>query len=101
MEAKDLPDRLRDEPVVDLSAEDWAAVAADFEEIERHDTGIAGDLILIRTPAGPAAVERPSPGRRVVRVFPDEDAMRRFVAERLELYERMWDGCGCKIDYYA
>lgn len=24
-----------------------------------------------------------------------------FVQERLDYYERKWDGCGCKIDYYA
>jgi hypothetical protein len=22
------------------------------------------------------------------------------VQRRLEQYERMWDGCGCRIDYY-
>jgi hypothetical protein len=24
----------------------------------------------------------------------------KFVQERLDYYERKWDGCGCKIDYY-
>jgi hypothetical protein len=23
-----------------------------------------------------------------------------FVKERLDFYERKWDGCGCKIDFY-
>ena len=23
-----------------------------------------------------------------------------FVGERLSTYEKMWDGCGCKVDYY-
>lgn len=23
-----------------------------------------------------------------------------FIQERLDYYERKWDGCGCKIDYY-
>ena len=23
-----------------------------------------------------------------------------FVKDRLDYYERKWDGCGCKIDYY-
>ena len=23
-----------------------------------------------------------------------------FVQERLDFYERKWDGCGCKINYY-
>jgi len=28
-----------------------------------------------------------------------EDA-ENFLAERLSFYERKWDGCGCKIDYF-
>jgi len=24
-----------------------------------------------------------------------------FVKDRLDFYERKWDGCGCKIDYYS
>lgn len=101
MKPEDLVARLRAEEIVELAAAEWDALAPSFEEIERHDTSIAGDLILIRTDAGPAAVERPAPGKIVVRGLGDEDAMRRFVEERLELYERMWDGCGCKIDYYS
>ena len=25
----------------------------------------------------------------------------RFVEDRLSDYERMWDGCGCKIEYHS
>ncbi|MFZ2324441.1 MAG: hypothetical protein WAV89_12195 [Ignavibacteriaceae bacterium] len=24
----------------------------------------------------------------------------KFINDRLDYYERKWDGCGCKIDYY-
>ncbi len=33
--------------------------------------------------------------------FEDLEAARRFVEDRMETYERMWDGCGCRIDYHA
>ena len=23
-----------------------------------------------------------------------------FIKNRLEVYENMWNGCGCKVDYY-
>jgi hypothetical protein len=36
----------------------------------------------------------------VIRRLADEAAAARFVADRLATYERMWDGCGCRIDYY-
>jgi hypothetical protein len=24
-----------------------------------------------------------------------------FITDRLEIYNRMWDGCGCKVNYYG
>lgn len=27
------------------------------------------------------------------------EAAEKFVEDRLKVYEKMWDGCGCKIDY--
>ena len=30
----------------------------------------------------------------------DESSAVNFVNERLEIYEKMWDGCGCKVKYY-
>jgi hypothetical protein len=99
--ADELDRRLRSERVVPISAADWAEVADGFEELERHDTLVAGYLLIVRGRSGLAAVEQPSPDKRVVRLLPDDQAVRRFVQDRLEQYERMWDGCGCKVDYYA
>lgn len=28
------------------------------------------------------------------------DEAEKFINDRLDYYERKWDGCGCKIDYY-
>jgi hypothetical protein len=76
-------------------------LADQFDEIERHATGIAGDLIIIQTAAGLAAVEEPNSAQRVVRLLTGDDEARQFVRQRIEQYERMWDGCGCKVDYYT
>ncbi len=100
MNAADLERRLGDERVVPMPAPQWSALAGEFEEMERHATGVAGDLVIIRVGAGLAVVEESNPDERVVRRLADEDEVRRFVSQRLEEYERMWDGCGCKIEYY-
>ncbi len=42
---------------------------------------------------------RPYEGLRRVWIFDGVEAAQEFVAARLETYERMWDGCGCKVDY--
>ncbi len=83
-----------------MEAPEWAVLADQFATIESHDTCLAGELRIISTAAGPAAVEQPKPDRRVVRLLSDEAEVRRFVQERLEAYDRMWDGCGCKVEYY-
>jgi hypothetical protein len=98
---KDLFNRLRTDRIVSLSEEEWSQLAGSYEEIERHDTVVAGQLLIVRTEIGLAAVERPEPGKRVVRLLSTPDAARAFVQGRLALYERMWDGCGCKVDYYS
>ncbi len=96
----DLESRMRREPVVALSESEWNAVAGGFEVAERHDTLVAGDLLVVRWTGGLAAVEEPGPGRRVVRRLDGLAGARNFVAGRLATYERMWDGCGCKVDYF-
>jgi len=96
---EDLLDALADGRIARMSPTAWAAIAATFPETERHATGVAGALLIIRTPAGPAAVETPSDQEVVVRPLADAD-VRRFVTDRLAQYERMWEGCGCRIDYY-
>lgn len=98
---EELARRLTSERIVSLSTSDWAALAANFEELERHDTLVAGHLLIVRGPVGLAAVEQPSPEERVIRLLLDDQEAHRFVQERLEQYERLWDGCGCKVDYYA
>lgn len=100
MTVEELNSRLDAERIVPIPAAEWAELADGFEEVERHDTGVAGDLLIVRGELGLAAVEQPSPGERVVRQLSHLEEARRFVRRRLDEYERMWDGCGCKIDYH-
>jgi hypothetical protein len=99
--AEELERQLAEGRIVPLAAVEWEALAAVFDEVARHHTMVAGDLVVVRTRAGLAAVERPTPDERVVRLLGDDTAARSFVEDRLAQYERMWDGCGCKVDYYA
>jgi hypothetical protein len=91
--------RLSAGEIVVLSREEWETLADGFEVLEDRDTGLAGRLLLTRGPAGFVVVEEPDPTRRALRRFVEEEKARRFIQDRLEAYERMWDGCGCKIDY--
>jgi hypothetical protein len=37
----------------------------------------------------------------ILRLFPAKDAADKFIESRMVIYEQMWDGCGCKVDYYS
>ena len=99
MTASDLCNELARQGIVQLTTPEWEEVRDAFEEVERHSTFIAGDLTIVRGSSGPVAVEEPSSRERVLRTL-DEGEVRAFVADRLETYERMWDGCGCRVDYF-
>jgi len=100
MTNEELNRRLLSETVVTLQPAEWQQIEASFEEVERHPTLIAGDLLIVRDESGLVAVEEPSPRERVLRRLGGEDEVRRFVKDRLDTYDRMWDGCGCKVEYY-
>jgi hypothetical protein len=85
---------------VPLSAEEWEALSPSFPEVERHNTQLAGDLIIVQVGAERMAVESPSREARVARLLGSVEEARTFVAKRMEEYERMWDGCGVKVEYY-
>ena len=100
MNAHELQQRLGDGTPVAIDEQDWLAVADAFPVRERHDTMLAGELLVVQTATGVAAVEQPpSTRQRVVRLLSSEAAARDFVRDRLDTYDRMWDGCGCKVDY--
>lgn len=101
MQHHELESRLAAGEIVVLTIANWQALAPAFAVRAQHDTQMKGLLTIIATSLGLAAVEEPSHTQRVVRLLGDERAVRRFVDERLATYERMWDGCGCKVDYYG
>jgi hypothetical protein len=99
MTITELNQRLRQGEIVPLAAEEWNELAVFFKEMERHHTFVVGDLLVLQGEVGLVAVDQPTEGKRFVRRLASIEEKDRFVRERLETYERMWDGCGCRIDY--
>ena len=100
MTPSELIKRLESETVVKLAAKEWSQLAGHYQEVQKHPTFAAGDLLIVRDDSGLLAVEQPAPDERVIRRLNSLEEAEQFVQQRLKDYERMWDGCGCKIDYY-
>jgi hypothetical protein len=92
-------ERLARGEVLPLSAREWEDIASHFPVEERHQTQLAGELLIVRAGKDLVALEAPSPDARVARLLGDAAEARAFVQKRMEEYERMWDGCGVKVDY--
>ena len=85
---------------VPLAKAEWEALAPAFPEVERHNTQLAGDLLIVEMGDFLVAVEQPSRDARVARLLGGPEEARAFVGKRMEEYERMWDGCGVKVEYF-
>ena len=78
--------------ILTLKPGDWEAVAGDFKVVESHETGMAGQLQIVKRGRKVAAVEHPDPKTVVLRPLSSMAECRGFVCDRMAAYDRMWDG---------
>ena len=71
------------------------------ELVRSDNTGFCGEIRILKVKEGFVVQERSDKGEILVRRFDTLDQARAFVDQRLAEYDRMWDGCGCKIDYHG
>ena len=65
------------------------------------DTRLAGVLRVLELGGVLLMQEQTTRGQLLVRRIASLEAAEGLIAGRLEIYERMWDGCGCKVDYFT
>ena len=90
---------LRTGPPTLLGPAACEAILARAEIVREEATMLAGPIRVLAVDGGIQVLEEAPDGRRLLRDYPDRAAADAFVDRRLETYDRMWDGCGCKIDY--
>jgi hypothetical protein len=91
--------RVRREPVAALSREELAELLASVRELRREETGTSGPIRVIEVGGSVAVQEETPSGQVLVRIAASRAAADHFVDDRLAVYERMWNGCGCRVDY--
>ena len=82
--------------VVSLARRTWERLADAFEVERREDTGLTGEIVLLRRDGAETAewfvLEQPRKDEIVLRRFATREEAETFVADRLAAYERLWDG---------
>lgn len=92
--------RLNSERLIILNRSEMDALSGVMEVIRHYSTLGHGELTEAGYRGFHLVVEEPEPGEYAVRRFADRKELQLFMERRLGQYERMWDGCGCRIDYY-
>jgi hypothetical protein len=44
--------------------------------------------------------EKTTKNEYLIRVMKTKKEAEELIKQRLEIYDKMWDGCGCKVKYY-
>jgi hypothetical protein len=101
MEARDLIDRMERQATFVLDREDLPKLLDIADTIRADDTRLSG-WIRILSIGGRLVIQEETPeGEIVLRRLASRQDAEDFVERRLADYDRMWDGCGCRIDYHG
>jgi hypothetical protein len=96
----DVIERLEAGGVVEIDRDELDRLLARAATVRDDDTRLSGSIrVLVLGDVVVLQEETPRGVLLVRRLATVEDADR-LVDDRLATYERMWDGCGCKVDYY-
>lgn len=101
MEAKEIFNKTLNTNYLIITEEDLKIVLDNSETIRSENTQLSDFIRLIKSDENLFIQETSLNNEIILRkiaTMQDADA---FIQERLDFYERKWDGCGCKIDYYG
>ncbi|MGB5289020.1 MAG: hypothetical protein WBN42_11075 [Ignavibacteriaceae bacterium] len=69
--------------------------------IIEKDTHISDKIRLLKLDNDLIIQEKTTRDELIIRIVKTKNEAEDFIKQRLEIYERMWDGCGCKVEYYV
>ena len=85
--------------IVLISSQELNTLLSRVEIVLEADTLISHMIRILKVNATYWVQEKSPKNEIILRIFTSEKAAKEFVDDRLQIYEKMWDGCGCKIDY--
>lgn len=100
IEDEDVGTLLEGAAVVEVSADELEGLLAAGRLAREVDTRLSGPIRVLTVGDAVLFQEQTPRGLLLVRRLPTLTDADRLIDDRLATYERMWDGCGCKVDYY-
>jgi hypothetical protein len=70
------------------------------QRIVEKDTLISDKIRLLKHNNQLILQEKTTKDEYLIRMVKSVEVGEELIKQRMEIYDRMWDGCGCKVDYY-
>ena len=83
-----------------ISNEDLNELISQSKIIIEKDTYISDKIRLLKINNELIIQEKSTKDELLIRSTKSQKEAEEFINQRLEIYEKMWDGCGCRVEYY-
>ncbi len=100
MEAKEIFNNALTSKYIIIEEDQLKSILEYAEIIRTEDTQLSDFIRLLKFDNNLFVQETTFKKEIILRKMNSIEEADKFFQERLDYYERKWDGCGCKIDYY-
>jgi hypothetical protein len=83
-----------------ISKEDLNDLLSQSKVLIEENTYISDKIRLLKIDGDLILQEKSTNEEFLIRRVNTRKEAEDLIRERLDIYNRMWDGCGCKVDYY-
>ena len=83
-----------------INNEELEKLLSESETIIEKDTHISDKIRLLKLDGDLIIQEKTTKDELLIRIVKTKKEGEDLIEQRLEIYDKMWDGCGCKVDYY-
>ena len=83
-----------------ISEETLNFLLSDSEILIEKDTLISDKIRLLKFEDNFLIQEKSNKDELLIRLMKSKKEGEDFINSRMETYDKMWDGCGCKVEYY-
>ena len=84
-----------------ISEEEFEELLSTSELLVEENTYMSDKIRLLKYRDQLILQEKTTKDEYIIRSMNTKEDAEKFINERLEVYNRMWDGCGCKVEYYS
>ena len=95
-----LAKHLDSQAVVELAPEQLTQLLEQARVLQHDEDAFNGPMRVLECDNRVLFLETTDKGTVVARKMASEESAMGFFKNRQAIHDRMWDGCGCKINYY-